>query len=363
MYASLESTDSQIPNFWSLVDTIEQSADNTTKGLQRLDSSLAILETSINTLDSDSEELDAAFAQLGYSNSDISNAIDSLNDATPVIEDARSGIDSGIQAIDDYLKTTIDDLQAEIQPPSENFESTGRYIAITVAFALTIVSALGSGLLSLKVKHPVWASLFVAVLWFFVAVLMLLGVGLLSGVRVVSKDGCLYAETFAVNYAKSTVQDLQKKEWILNALNYYFNTSPVVDEQPGAALKTVTNVDISGLFALIQTPEVKQLEGFLVSIDPNVLSAVGVPPTTVKAVQDISSVIVNLSQTLAELDYLASRRNVQPVYEEAKSLICCDFASASDDLYLAWTLVGCLGFVLGFFCSIRIVRYTFSKKK
>lgn len=362
MYESLQSTDSQVSNFWSLVDTVEEKAYNTTKGLQTLDSSLAILETSINTLDSDSAALDEAFAALGNTNPDVSNAINSLSDAMPVIEGVRSGIGSGIQAIDDYLVTTIDDLQADIQPPSESFESTGRYIAIAVVFALTIISALGSGLLSLRVKHPVWASAFVALLWLFVTLLMLLGVGLLSGVRVVSKDACLYSETFAVNYAKDKVQDPQKKEWILNALNYYFNASEVVDEQPGAALKAVVNVDIREIYRLIQTPEVAQLTAFLASVDPDILSAAGVPPTTVTAVQDISSAIVPLSATLAEIDYLVSRRSVQPVYEGAKSLICCDFSSASDDLYLAWTIVGCIGFVLGFFCSIRIVRHTFSNK-
>ncbi len=252
MYESFISTDSQITNFWDLVDTVEQKADNTTQGLETLDSSLATLETSIKSLDSDSAQLNQALSALGNTDPTVTNAINSLSNAIPVIDQARSGIDSGIQAINDYLKTTIDDLQANIQPPSESFESTGRYIAIAVCFALTIVAAIGAGLLSLTVRHPTWASAFVALLWLFVALLMLLGVGLLGGVRVVSKDACLYSETFAVYYAKNKVQDPQKKEWILNALNYYFNSSAVVDEAPGAALKAVTNVDITEIYRLVQ---------------------------------------------------------------------------------------------------------------
>jgi hypothetical protein len=360
--ASLQSTDTQITNFWNLVDTVEQKADNTTKGLETLDSSLAILETSIKTVDNDSATLDTALAALGNTNPAVSTAINSLSSATPVIEQARSGIQSGIQAIDEYMKTTINSLQADIQPPSETFENTGRYIAIAVAFAITIVAALGSGLLSLKVRHPVWASAFVALLWLFVTFLMLLGVGLLSGVRVVSKDACLYSETFAVTYAKNKVQDPQKKEWILNALNYYFNSSAVVDEAPGAALKAVTDVDITEIYKLVQTPEVSQLTTFLASVDPNVLNAAGVPPTTVVAIQNISSTIPALNSTLTELDYQASRRSVQPLYEETKALIRCDFSSASDDLFIAWTIVGSVGFVLAVLCSIRIVRHTFGKK-
>jgi hypothetical protein len=363
MYESLKSTDSQITNFWDLVGDVEAKADNTTQLLTTLDSSLAILETSIETLDNDSETINQALSILGNTNPDVSNALRSLSDATPIIEATRAGIDSGIQAIDDYLKSAIDDMQATIQPPSETFQDTGRYIGIAVSFALTIVAALGAGLLSLQVKHPTWASAFVALLWFFVALLMFLGVGLLSGVRVVSKDGCLYSETFAVYYAKSKVTDPQKREWILNALGYYFNSSMVVDEAPGEALKAVTNVDITEIFQLVQTPEVTQLSGFLAAIDPTVLSAAGVPPTTVSAVQNISTAIVPLTDTLNQLDYLASRRSVDPLYKETKSLICCDFSSASDDLFLAWTIVGSIALVLAVICSIRIVRHTFGKNK
>jgi len=358
MYESIKSTDTQVPNFWSLVDSVEGIADNTTESLRNLESSLATLETSISTLDADSAALGQAFADLGLNNPAVFDAIDSLTDAFPVINNARSDIVSGIQAVDDYLGTTIDDMRSDFQLPSEDFETYGRFIAIAVAFALTIISALGSGLLSLRVKHPVWASAFVAVLWLFVGILMFLGVGLLGGVRIVSKDGCLYSETFAINYAKSRVQDQLKKEWIVNALNYYFNESIVAEEGPGAALKTVTDVDISAIYTLIETPEVQQLQGFLASIDPNLLNADGIPPSTVIAVQDISTVFAALPQTLDELDFLASQRNVLPVYEEAKLLICCDFASASDDLYIAWTIVGSIGFVLASVCSFRIVRNT-----
>jgi hypothetical protein len=112
-----------------------------------------------------------------------------------------------------------------------------------------------------------------------------------------------------------------------------------------------------------QTPEVSQLSAFLASVDPNILSAAGVPPTTVTAVQNISSAIVPLSDTLTALDYQASRKSVQPLYDQTKSLICCDFSSASDDLFLAWTIVGSIGFVLALICSFRIVRHTFGQKK
>jgi hypothetical protein len=109
---------------------------------------------------------------------------------------------------------TIASINNRFKSPSLAFEDTGRFIAIAVLFGLTIVFSIGAALLSLRVAHPKWASTFVALLWLFVALLMLLGVGLMQGVHVVGKDTCLYVETYAVEYATTKVDDPQKKEWV-----------------------------------------------------------------------------------------------------------------------------------------------------
>lgn len=70
-----------------------------------------------------------------------------------------------------------------------------------------------------------------------------------------------------------------------------------------------------------------------------------------------------LAFAVTKLDYEASRAGVAPLYTSVKSLICCDVASASNDLFTAWTVVGSLGLVLAVLCSVRIVRHTFRKKK
>ena len=48
---------------------------------------------------------------------------------------------------------------------------------------------------------------------------MLLGVGLLSGVNYVTKDGCLYAETFVVNYANDFIAP-EAKAYAMRAIEY-----------------------------------------------------------------------------------------------------------------------------------------------
>ena len=66
---------------------------------------------------------------------------------------------------------------------------------------------------------------------------------------------------------------------------------------------------------------------------------------------------------VTNLELQASRVGVEPLYKAVKSLICCDVASASNQLFASWTACGSLGLVLALVCSIRIVRRTFKKKK
>ena len=251
MAASLEATDHQITNFWGLVDMVDQKVANTTQNLQVLDQQLATLQTSAGTLSANAQAVNSALAALGQANTGVATALAALEGAGPAITTARQGIQSGINTVDQYMGSTISSMQNNFMTPSLAFEDKGRYIAFVVMFSVTIIAALGAGFLTIRVGHPVWASVFTALLWFCVALLMLLGVAFLQGLRTVSKDACLYAETFAVQYVQDKISDPQKKQWILNAFTYYFNQAPVTEDPPGTALAAVTGVDVTGVYGII----------------------------------------------------------------------------------------------------------------
>lgn len=336
---------------------------NTTGGLATLEQQLATLQYSADTISTSSDQLVQALAAAGVNDPAVPAALNALGKASVTINSTRESINKGIDTVEQYMGDIIHTMQTDYQPPTETFQDTGRYIAIAVMFALTIIAALGAGFLSLKVNHPIWASSFVALLWLCVCLLMLLGVGLLEGVKSVSGDACLYAETYAVQYAETKVGDPQKKQWILNALGYYFNTSAIVPESPGSALNAVTGVDIGPVYRVMNSTEVTQLTTLVASLNTSQLTLLGLPGTTAAAVQNISTTLQPLSNTLAALDAQASRANVQPVYYDMKSLVCCDVSGASNDLWISWTVVGCVGLVLGVLTSFRIVRNTFKRKK
>lgn len=52
---------------------------------------------------------------------------------------------------------------------------------------------------------------------------------------------------------------------------------------------------------------------------------------------------------------------MEPIYNQGKSFICCDLSSSANDIFVAWTVTGALGFALAALCGWRIVRHTFGR--
>lgn len=362
--ASIDYTNEQIPNFWTTVRLVDEKVNSTVSELKTLDTQLETLEVSTATLGNSAPQVAAALTAAGVTDPSTGKAIAKLTDASAVVGDVRSKLGDAISTVESYMGDAIKDIQTDIKPASENFQDNGRYIAIAIMFGLTILAALLAGLFSLRVGHPVWASVFVALLWLCVCLLMLLGVGLLKGLWTVSEDACLYIESYAMRYAQTEVEDPQKREWITNAMTYYFQpTAPVGVEPTGSALKAITGVDIEPLYNVIMSPEVTSFTQAVAGANTSALTTVGLSGNIATAAQNLTTLVQPLTTTLTDLESEASRTEVFPIYQAGKSLICCDAASASNDLFIAWTVVGCLGLVLAALCSWRVITHTFKKKK
>jgi hypothetical protein len=105
-------------------------------------------------------------------------------------------------------------VENDYKPPTLAFDEQGRFICIAVLFGLVIVFAALATLLTFNMYYRAWGAFSVALLWFFVMLLMLLGMGVLNGVNYVSTDTCMYAETFAMDYAFNQVTDPVQRNWV-----------------------------------------------------------------------------------------------------------------------------------------------------
>ena len=148
------------------------------------------------------------------SSPEIKSALDNINEIQGTIQDVDDGIDDAVSEVDSNLVNTISTMQEDFRRPSLDFENKWRFVVIAILFGFMIIIALATGLFGARMTHIGWTAFFVALLWFIVMLLMLLGAGLLQGVYVVSTDTCLYAESFVLRYAMEKVDDPQRQEFV-----------------------------------------------------------------------------------------------------------------------------------------------------
>jgi hypothetical protein len=315
--------------------------------------------------------------------SDVAQVVAQIPD---YIAEAPKALDSVVGFLVDTVNSTITDLEDKFEPPTMAIENKWRFIPIAVLFGLMIL-VVGAVLpfVYWAKKYPRTATALVALLWLCTALLMLLGTGLLRGLYTVSSDGCLYAETFVINLARrktankswgdefvsmlefytgqnvqvnvSRLQALVSNEELLSPLAAYF---PDDSEVSVAQIYDVVSklVDVAGkLTSVVTNPQVQKTV-------EEVATAAGLNSNVVvEALGRTGMAVTELQQAVQNLTDIADRKNVEPLYHEVKQYICCNLHGTSYDLWVAWTVVGCLGLVLAALSSGRLMRTAWHRRK
>lgn len=137
----------------------------------------------------------------------VTGALGLLRDVREALVQVQTPLDEAIEVTNSTFVQGLQGLRDSLESPTMAFQETGRFIAIAVLFGLVILFSGVAGVLSYGCRFPRWTSTNIIFLWFFVMLLMFLGVGLLKGLNVVTTDGCLYAETFVYNYALERISN------------------------------------------------------------------------------------------------------------------------------------------------------------
>lgn len=136
---------------------------------------------------------------------------------------------------------------------------------------------------------------------------------------------------------------------------YYFDFSSPLQEPNGTALKTIVGQPAKDLFEYLANPVFKQ---GLKAVETFSQLGNAVPiPELQSAIEGLPDAISRAEQLLLDIDQLASRETITPLYSSGKSYLCCNLVESSDDLFDAWTATGCLGLVLALLCSVRIISF------
>lgn len=323
---------------WGLVESIQQTS-NTFSGFWNIADGVEARVTDINSTLGDLFQTAAAISQV---TGQAQNLVD-----LKVVTDQIVGTAEYVQhdVLEGIVLKNIDSISDQYRAPTLAVEDKWRFIPIAVIFGLTILLSALVGIMVWRMRFPKTTSLVLLLLWVDVALLMLLGAGLLSGAQVLSGDACLYAESFVMRRV-DLMADGDGKEKVKNALGYYFNVT--ADIPQNELISNLTGVIPPGPISAGQYRDMLQALAAGAASDPS---------------NPVLADITRLEGAVTRLEGLVSRTSMDELYNATKEYLCCTLHDSAYNLFISWTVAGCLGFVLCLLCSIRVVRHTFSSRR
>jgi hypothetical protein len=270
----------------------------------------------------------------------------------------QDGLGTAVGAIQQNVGDNIAKLKDLLKAPSLRFQNQGRVIVIVVIIGMIMLCAVFLTWLCWQVpmRHPIVASSLLAVMLFFIFIVLLFGAGIGHSMRTLSDDACMYSETYVAVTLLEQVKDPTKRSWLQKALNFYMRPDGEsgIPDEAGSAVSEVLGVNLRPIKTVVQSGAVKKLLGLLDGPLVKIGLKQALKPATVDAIGQLSGVVQPIASNIANLDELASREKNHAIYKQVKSLVCCEGANAVARLYICWTIVGGFAFLFSALCFWRI---------
>lgn len=386
MASSLQQTDDTVSDFWGIVRDAQSRVHYTALALQNMRGEAVELQQASSVLSDNQQVVENTLGAIGFPTTVAADVAEVVAKIPEYIAEAPKALDSVVSFLVDTVNSTITDLEDKFEPPTMAIQEKWRFIPIAVLFGVMIL-VVGTVLPAVywAKKCPRTATSLVALLWLCTALLMLLGTGLLRGLYTVSSDGCLYAETFAINLARRKTATKAWGDEFVTMLEFYTGQNVQVNVSRLQALVSKEELlsplaayfpedsEVSVAYIYNVVSELVGVAGQLTSVvtDPQVQDAVREVAVAaglnsdvmVQALGRTGSAVTQLQQAVGNLTDIADRRNVEPLYHSVKDYICCNLHGTSYNLWVAWTVVGCLGLVLAALSSGRLMRTAWHRRK
>ncbi|PSC74601.1 zinc metalloprotease [Micractinium conductrix] len=375
---SIVSTDSTASDFWQLVDDVQLRVEQTIGALEAVQTQAETLNnSSALTLASSEPSVTLALRQVGLP-ADAAKTVAGILGKIPVgIDAAASGVQTAVDFLSESINDTIANIEDRFKPPTLALENKWRFIPIAVLFGVLMVLAPATALAVWSMRYVKTTAFLVAWLWLAVALLMLLGTGLLNGVYVVSDDACLYAESFAIAYARSKVPSSRWGDLAVRAIKYYVgdeslplplpNLTPEQTANLGflAFLPSASQLPVAEMYRVVQGigSEAPKLAALANNATLNAAVAAQAGQPVADALSAVGNAIEPLGEAVRNVTAVANRDFTAPLYRDFKEYLCCTLAFDAHDMWVAWTVAGGLGFGLALLASIRIIKKSLHLRK
>ena len=196
----------------------------------------------------------------------------------------------------------INDFESKFKPPTTTFQVQGRVAAICVILAVILVVAIVLVVLCWKLKHPAASLYLIAILFFFVCLVFLVGSSVIRALVDLANDGCLYAETFVTTVILNAIDDPTEQAWLKRALKFYLNPNPPNPNVAESAISEIAGVNLVPILDAIQSPLVGTLLGLLDAGFVQTALRFVLQDATVTAINDLVDIVQPLTSTSEYLD-------------------------------------------------------------
>lgn len=279
-----------------------------------------------------------------------------LSSLETALKDGKDALDRVDEEVNDNLSELLDALREalEYRDESEDINTTTRIVAI-VCFVLFIFFAVLSTVFSL-LGVSAGCTLTWAVLMWLLLSQSFIWVNVLDVFKEISKESCLYLDTFAVDELRGEIKsDPDRAEQLLW---YYFRP-------PGAEKKTLDELQDLWGFPL------QTVENFLDQAEIEIFEGDGLksPYNTVSnrtsdalfAVRDL------IPQARDDIDYvqeLITGDTLHNIHVDFKDLLCCTEYDALDSIWEAWVVSSAFGLLIATLMTIQgFISFRFGRPK
>ena len=132
---------------------------------------------------------------------------------------------------------------------------------------------------------------------FFVFLVFLFGSGILRSAYILGGDACLYAENFAATLLIDNFDDPKERKFFHRIMGYYLTSERPPPGAPYSAITEITNVNITGILDILQSPTISSLVNDFSSPTIQKFLNTKLQPETVGALNNLTATIQPLFQS------------------------------------------------------------------
>lgn len=358
----LKKTDGRVSTFWNLVGdgrtqvlSVSTDANLVVGNITAVASTLSIISNVLSltpgirpALTAYGIDADQLQAEVNSANAGLSTVIASGRDVAASVQT------QGLSVFNEITKA---------QPESEKINGKYRIAALVVLFGLYAVIAIFVGGLGALGRTPRTTSAFLLLFWLLTGFILVLGAGIGLGAYHISKDTCLYAESYILRLASEKAGPTSTAQL---AIRYYLGATSIPDS---GVLQQVYGVNTTQLAVYRSQPQTASLLRALDSPTGDLALRTSVPPISESdrlTIEALPELLNTTASSIGTLQDALNRDSFYPLYVRAKGLICCDLTSIIFTLWLTWTIAGGIGGALAATVSgttfASIVPEDFSKE-